>query len=99
MRYPKKDYRQEQERRKRTRKRIDREFQIENETHRCSVGHWAEQTVSHHLIGRRHLRRRYDPSNSTRLCLAHHNELHSIGRSAFEDKYGPVSDGKTCPSV
>ncbi len=73
--------------RKREIKKKDKSFQVEGETYYCSVGHYAEQTASHHIVGRRYGELRYDRDNTIRLCHAHHSELHQLGDRRFREKY------------
>lgn len=68
-------------------KKRDKTFQIEGEAHFCAVGHYSEQTTSHHHIGRRAMQLRWERDNTARLCYQHHTELHSIGEKAFSEKY------------
>lgn len=75
-------------------KQWDKKFQMENETFWCCVGlspthpgHYAEETVSHHLIGRRHQAKRWDKSNQIRLCHEHHRLIHQLGHKRFCELY------------
>lgn len=71
--------------RKRDIRKKDRAFQSSGENHWCAVGHYSEQTCWHHLRGRRHMDTRWDTDNAIRLCLRHHNDIHTLGESTFKE--------------
>ncbi len=88
---------QREERRKEI-KALDREFQADGPKW-CQVGlsatmagHYAEQACWHHLLGRRHLKTRWDKKNCLRVCMEHHKIIHDLGPDEFYKRYfiGPL---------
>ena len=93
---PKKPRRNDSQRTRRGRvRRKDKAFQLAGEKNVCDAGgHYSEQTTWHHVKKRMHMETRWDDTVCWRLCVAHHQEAHSIGDRAFSERYGllPMPD-------